>query len=149
MHFQQVALAVLAFSSAHGASLESGLQRLTVVPLLGLGLSRIMVVEPDARDASAWQVRVVSRGRLEPPVYLPPVTTQEGLRDALDQAWQLLRPSGHNAPFLTRFLEPPPSSVPLRTSPPPPWPPASSPPRSASPPRQQTDASRQTLPRRE
>ncbi len=135
MHFQQVALALLAFTSTRGASLESSLQRLTVVPLLGL--SRI-VVEQDVRDPSAWQVRVVAR--LEPPVYLPPVTTQEGLQDALEKAWQFRRP------HLTRFLEPP-SSAPLRPSPPPPWPGASSPPRSESPPRRQTGSERQTPPR--
>jgi hypothetical protein len=136
MHFQQVALALLAFSSTRGASIQSSLQRLTVVP--PLGTPRI-VVEQDIRDPSAWQVRVVAR--LEPPIYLPPVTTQQGLQDALERAWQLRRPSGHNAPFLTRFLEPPPSSAPLRSSPPTSWPPpASSPPRSASHPRQQTDS---------
>ena len=127
MHFQQVALALLAFSSTRGASLQSSLQRLTVVPPLG---SPRIVVEQDVRDPSAWQVRVVTR--LEPPIYLPPVTTQEGLRDALERAWQFRHP------VLTRFLEPP-SSAPLRSSPGPPvWPPASWPPGSASHPRPQT-----------
>jgi hypothetical protein len=130
MHFQQVALALLAFSSTRGASVQSSLQRLTVVP--ALGTPRI-VVEQDIRDPSAWQVRVVAR--LEPPIYLPPVTTQQGLQDALERAWQFRHP------LLTRFLEPP-VSAPLRSSPPTSWPssPASSPPRSASHPRPQTDS---------
>ena len=127
MHFQQVALAVLAFSSSRGAGLESSPHSLVVIP--SRGFSRI-VVEQDLQDPSAWQVRINSPRRT--PVYLPAVTTQEGLQDALTQAWQIQHPL--NAPvFLTRFLEPP----------------TSSPPRSASPPRRRTGVSQQTFPRHE
>lgn len=97
MHFHQVALTVLAFSSSRGAGLESSPQSLTVIPMRGP--SRI-IVEQDLKDPSAWQVRLNTQDRT--PVILPAVTTQEGLQDALTQAWQM-RPPG--AVYLTRFHE--------------------------------------------
>ena len=130
MNFQQVALTVLAFSSARGGTIERRTaQQIAVVP--PLGLARI-IVERDNQDSDSWYVRLVKQGRrsLQPPVYFPAVTTQEGLQDALARAWEFHRQTDPPAPFLTRFLEPP----------------TSSPPRSASPPRRRTGISRQTPP---
>lgn len=136
MNFQQVALAVLAFSSARGGSIVRGphaesQQQLTIVP--PFGLARI-IVEQQAYDQS-WQVRLSKLGRrsLQPPVYFPAVTTQEGLQETLGKAWEFHLQTSPPAPFLTRFLEPP----------------TSSPSRSASPPRRRRDFSRQTPPRPE
>jgi hypothetical protein len=130
MNFQQVALAVLAFSSARGGSIDQRTaQSIAIVPPLGLAK---IIVEQQSLEDQSWQVRVVkSKHRtLQPPVYFPAVTTQEGLQDALANAWEFHRQTSPPAPFLTRFLEPP----------------TSSPPRGASPPRLQTGTSRQTLP---
>jgi hypothetical protein len=131
MNFQQVALAVMAFSSARGGMIDQRTAHsIAVVP--PVGFSRI-IVEQDFKDADSWYVRVANRGgrrTLQPPVYFPAVTTQEGLQDALQKAWDFHRQTSPPAPFLTRFLEPP----------------TSSPPRGASPPRLQTGTSRQTPP---
>ncbi len=131
MNFQQVALTVLAFSSARGGTIERRTaQQIAVVP--PLGLARI-IVERDNQDSDSWYVRLVKQGRrsLQPPVYFPAVTTQEALQDALARAWEFHRQTDPPAPFLARFLERP----------------TSSPPRSASPPRRRTGISRQTPPR--
>lgn len=129
MNFQQVALAVLAFSSARGGTIEQrSAQSIAIIP--PVSLARV-IVEQDAQDVDSWFVRVVKGGRrtLQPPVYFPAVTSQEGLQDVLQKAWDFHRQTSPPAPFLTRFLEPP----------------SSSPARGASPPRRQTGASRQTL----
>lgn len=148
MNFQQVALAVLAFSSARGGTIEQRTaQQIAIVP--PLGLARV-IVEQDNQDSSSWYVRLVKGGRraLQPPVYFPAVTTQEGLQDALRKAWEFHLETSPPAPFLSRFLEPPTSSPPrssvslqarMLDS--------SSPPRSASPPRRRTGTERQTPPR--
>lgn len=100
MHFQQVALAVLAFSSSRGAGLESRPHSLVVIP--SRGLSTIIVEQDLVGDPSSWQVRVAHPRKT--PIYLPAVTTQEALQDALAKAWQMRDPSG--PVFLTRFHEP-------------------------------------------
>lgn len=99
MHFQQVALAVLAFSSSRDAGIESSPHSLVVIPSRGLST---ITVEQDLKDTSAWQVRVAHPRKT--PIYLPAVTTQEALQDALVKAWQMRDPSG--PVFLTRFHEP-------------------------------------------
>lgn len=141
MNFQQVALAVLAFSSARGGTIVRGphpesQQHIAIVPPLGLAK---IIVERDNQDSNAWYVRLVKQGRrtLQPPVYFPAVTTQEGLQDALQKAWEFHRETSPPAPFLSRFLEPP-SSSPARSSGPS-FQRASSPSRSASPPRRRRD----------
>lgn len=127
MNFQQVALAVLAFSSARGGTIEQRTaQSIAVIP--PTGFSRL-IVERDNQDTDSWYVRVVKAGRrtLQPPVYFPAVTTQEGLQDALQKAWEFHRQTSPPTPFISRFLEPP-TSLP------------SSPPRSASPPRRRRES---------
>ena len=138
MHFQQVALTVMAFSSARGGTVEPATttpahhQEVTIIP--PLGLSRI-TVEEDNAVPGVWGVRLVqgghsSRRSLFPPLYFPPVTTQDSLLTALHHAWDIHIQSQHRpAPFITRFLEPP------RT-----------PPKSASPPSRQRGVSPQTFP---
>lgn len=128
MHFQQVALTALAFSSARGGTVESGpgsVHQLTLVPFSGV--SRV-IVEEDNGVPGLWFVRLTKGGRrsLQPPVYFPGVTTQEALLNALDHAWDLQRKPHPPFPL---FLEPP------RT-----------PPRGASPPRRQRGVSPQTSP---
>jgi hypothetical protein len=135
MNFQQVCLAVLAFSSARGGMIDQRTaQSIAIVP--PLGLARIIVEQQTVEDQS-WQVRVVKGGHrmLQPPVYFPAVTTQEGLQDALTKAWEFHRQTSPPAPFLTRFLGPPTSAPPRGASHL-----SSSPPLGASPPRRQMDA---------
>ena len=136
MNFQQVALAVMAFSAARGGTIDQRTsQSIAVVP--PLGLARI-IVEQDLKDTDSWYVRVVNRGgrrTLQPPVYFPAVTTQEGLQDALTKAWEFHRQTSPPAPFLTRFLGPPTSAPPRGASHL-----SSSPPRGASHQRRQMDA---------
>ena len=113
MNFQQVALAVMAFSAARGGTIDQRTsQSIAVVP--PLGLAKIIVEQQTVEDQS-WQVRVVKGGHrmLQPPVYFPAVTTQEGLQDALTKAWEFHRQTSPPAPFLTRFLEAP-TSAPSR-----------------------------------
>jgi hypothetical protein len=134
MHFQQVVLTVLAFSSSRGGTIESApahVHQVSIVP--PLGLSRV-VVEEDNGVPGLWSVRLHKNGRrtLQSPVYFPPVTTQEALLNALEHAWDMQRRPDPHFPFLTRFLEPP------RT-----------PPRSASPPHRQRGVSPQTPPHHE
>ncbi len=130
MHFQQVALTVMAFSSARGASIEPAPAHAHHVTLiLPLGVSKV-IVEEDSGVPGLWSVRLHKNGRrtLQPPVYFPPVFTQEALLNVLEHAWDMQRkPDPPRFPFLPRFLEPP------RT-----------PPRSASPPRRQRGVSPQT-----
>lgn len=138
MHFQQVALTVMAFSSARGgtvveelATAGSSSRLLTIVP--PLSHSKI-TVEQDNQDVDSWYVRVTHPSsrrirHLLPPVYFPAVTTQQGLQATLARAWE-----HHRRRALSRFVEPP-------------TPPASSPPRSASPARQQRAFSPQSPPR--
>jgi hypothetical protein len=135
MNFQQVCLAVLAFSSARGGMIDQRTaQSIAIVP--PLGLARIIVEQQTVEDQS-WQVRVVKGGHrmLQPPVYFPAVTTQEGLQDALTKAWEFHRQTSPPAPFLTRFLGPPTSAPPRGASHL-----SSSPPRGASHQRRQMDA---------
>ena len=135
MNFQQVCLAVLAFSSARGGLIDQRTaQSIAIVP--PLGLARIIVEQQTVEDQS-WQVRVVKGGHrmLQPPVYFPAVTTQEGLQDALTKAWEFHRQTSPPAPFLTRFLGPPTSAPPRGASHL-----SSSPPRGASHQRRQMDA---------
>ena len=135
MNFQQVCLAVLAFSSARGGLIDQRTaQSIAIVP--PLGLARIIVEQQTVEDQS-WQVRVVKGGHrmLQPPVYFPAVTTQEGLQDALTKAWEFHRQTSPPAPFLTRFLFSPTSAPPRGASHL-----SSSPPRGASHQRRQMDA---------
>ena len=134
MNFQQVALAVMAFSSARGGTVVRGpypetQRQIAVIP--PFGLARI-IVEQQEHDQS-WQVRLSKLGRrsLQPPVYFPSTHSPEGLKDALARAWEFHQTASPPAPFLTRFLEPPNSAPP---------PASSSPSRSASPPRRRRDA---------
>lgn len=127
MNFQQVCLAVLAFSSARGGLIDQRTsQSIAIVP--PLGLAKIIVEQLTVEDQS-WQVRVVKGGRrtLQPPVYFPAVTTQEGLQDALIKAWEFHRQTSPPIPFISSLLARP-TSLP------------SSPPRSASPPRRRRES---------
>jgi hypothetical protein len=154
MNLQQVTLVMMAVSSGGGGTLETdplNRNQLAIIPRSGLAK---IIVEP-GETGQGWQVRLVKHGRrvLEPPVYFPPVTTQEQLRETIEKAWAIHRQSGVPAPFLTRFLEPTTGlaaaemamlSRPLLTR----FlnPPSSSPSRSASPPRRQRAVSPQTPP---
>lgn len=140
MHFHQVALVVQSFAAARGGLVIDGLSPehptgfLTVIPPTGHDK---ILIEQDNQELDSWYVRVstsTTRRALYPPIYLPPVTTQEGLRKTLQQAWDLHR--RRSMPSLSRFLEPP-------------NPPARTPPRSASPARQQRGISPQSSPDRE
>jgi MOSC domain-containing protein YiiM len=54
-----------------------------------LGLSRV-VIEQDNQSSGSWYVRVVEGGHITvvaPAVYLPAVSTEEGLQDTLRLAW--------------------------------------------------------------
>jgi hypothetical protein len=137
MHFQQVALTLLAFSSAHeGASLQaSPAQHLFTISPPGVGISSRIVVERNPlqplMSEDGWIVRLV-KNALQPPIYFPPVHTEEGLQDALSKAWEFHRYTTPPAPILSRFFEP-----------------TSSPPRSASPLPLRTDSSTRMSPRPE
>ena len=87
MNFQQVALAVMAFSSAqeHDQSWQVRLSKL-------------------------------GRRSLQPPVYFPSTHSPEGLKDALARAWEFHQTASPPAPFLSRFLEPPNSAPPPASS---------------------------------
>ena len=153
MNYHQVALTVLAFSSARGGTLDiSPAEQFSIAPPSG---STKVIVEQDNQLPGSWYVRLVkhvgARRSLHPPVYFPAVTTQEGLQEALAKAWEFHRQTTPPAPFLARFLEPPTSAPtrltralePLIADQP------SSPPRSASPPRRRRDAWPQRPPRPE
>lgn len=137
MHFQQVAVIVMAFASWRGGTVIDGLvpehpvRFLTVVPPTG---ANKIVVEQDNQDAESWYVRLANpRRALQPALYFPPVDTPEALQDTLRRAWDEHR--RRSVPGLSRFLEPP-------------SPPARTPPRSASPAREQRAVSPQSFPRR-
>ena len=107
MHFQQVCLTALAFSAAHGGTLDhcpAHARHVVIHPLEG---STDIVVEQDLLDFDSWQVRLSRRRNrlLHVPVRFPPVRTQAELLDALTDAWRVM--AAPPAPFLTRFLEPP------------------------------------------
>lgn len=137
MHFQQVALAVLAFSSARGGTFTGEARHpvggvMTIIP--PMGHSKI-VVEQDNQDNDSWYVRLVRTHTrrpmlLEGPIYFPAVSTQEGLVEALTKAWEYHRQQHP----LSRSIEPSPPKTPLQ---------------SASPARQQRAVSPQSPPRRE
>lgn len=123
MHFQQVALTLLAFSSAHeGASLQaSPAQHLFTISPPGVGISSRIVVERNPlqplMSEDGWIVRLV-KNALQPPIYFPPVHTEEGLQDALSRAWEFHRYTTPPAPILSRFFETTvSSSLPLRDLP--------------------------------
>ena len=109
MHFQQVCLTALAFSAAHGGTLDhcpAHARHVVIRPLDGPPSGEI-VVEQDLLDSDSWQVRLSRRRNrlLHVPVRFPPVRTQEELLDALTDAWRAM--AAPPAPFLSRFLEPP------------------------------------------
>jgi hypothetical protein len=143
MNYHQVALAVLAFSSARGGTLDiSPAEQFSVVAPSG---GSKVIVERDNQQPGSWYVRLVkhSPAGIRRSLYaFPAVTTQEGLQEALAKAWEFHRQTTPPAPFLARFLEPPTSAPtrltralePLIADQP------SSPPRSASPPRRRRDA---------
>ena len=145
MNFQQVALSVMAFSSARGGSLERNSLSSRVTMSLPHPDSSRIIVEEDYQIPGLWSVSLVKGGRrvLHPPVYLSPVDSELDLTSALERIWDIHLQSQqkhHPAPFITRFLEPP------RT--PPNEPPSSiarTPPRSVSLHRQQRGVSPQTV----
>jgi hypothetical protein len=141
MHFQQVCLTALAFSSAHGGSLQKlpSIEHFVSIRPPHAPQSEI-VIEQDLLDEESWSVRLIRRHNrlLHIPVHFPPVRTQEDLLDTLVKAWRMH--SAPPAPFLTRFVEPP-LGVQRLTRPP-----SRTPPRSASPPRRQRGVSPQTPP---
>ena len=121
MHFHQVCLTALAFSSAHGGTLDHCASHGHHLAIRQLGTSSAeIMVEQDLGDSEAWQIRLLRhRNRLlHAPVRFPPVRTQEELLDALTRAWRI--GAAPPAPFLTRFLEPPAEiTMPPRTASPP------------------------------
>jgi hypothetical protein len=134
MHFHQVCLTALAFSTTHGGTLDHCPAHGHHLAIRQLGPSSAeIVVEQDLGDFESWQVRLQRRRNrlLHAPVRFPPVRTQEELLDVLSDAWRI--GAAPPAPFLTRFLEPPIPPPKITT-----------PPRSASPPRPQTDSSPRT-----
>ena len=135
MHFHQVCLTALAFSTAHGGTLDHCPAHGHHLAIRQLGPStEEIVVDRDMFDFESWQVRIRRRKNrlLQTVVHFPPVRTQEELLDVLTKAWRI-GAAPRPAPFLTRFLEPPIPPARITT-----------PPRSASPPRPQTDSSPQT-----
>lgn len=114
MNFQQVALTVLAFSSARGGTIShKTAQSITIDP--PSTISSRLIVEQDNQNTDSWYVRVVRTGRrtLQPPIYFPAATTQEALQDSLAKAWELHRQNPPSPPprfHLSRFLESPSSS---------------------------------------
>jgi hypothetical protein len=133
MHFHQVCLTALAFSTTHGGTLDHCPAHGHNLAIRQLGPSSAeIVVERDLGDFESWQVRLSRRRNrlLHVPVHFPPVRTQEELLDTLTNAWRI-GTAPLPAPFLTRFLEPP----------------VKTPPRSASPPRRQKGVLPQMLPR--
>jgi hypothetical protein len=125
MHFHQVCLTALAFSSAHGGTVDHCASHGHHLAIRQ-GPAEI-VVEQDLGDSESWQIRLLRhRNRLlHAPVRFPPVRTQEELLDVLTRAWRI-GAAPLPAPFLTRFLETPPE---ITTRP-----------RTASPPRPQRHA---------
>lgn len=122
MHFQQVALTVLAFSAAHDASVQNSAARSQIFILPPASRERIVVERDPLQQAEVshqWLVRLV-RNSLDSPIYFPPVHTEAGLQAALAEAWEFHRKTTPPAPFLTRFLEPRLSPPPRIASPPPP-----------------------------
>jgi hypothetical protein len=109
MEFQQVALTLMAFSSANGGTVEPFHPNGFVLHAPS-GASHIHI-RRDFLESGAWNVRIEKhslRGRrsLMPPIYFPPCRTPEELRATVNEAWLLQRKS-HPSPFLTRFLDPP------------------------------------------
>jgi hypothetical protein len=134
MHIQQVALAVLAFSSAHGGTMVTSRfppDKFSIIP--PSGNSRIIIERDPIQLLDEWIVHVFQKGVLKPPMYFPPVHTEAALEDALARAWEF-HLSSKPPPHLSRSVEP---FLSL------------SPPRSASLPRLRTGASRQSSPRPE
>lgn len=127
MHFPQVALTVLAYSSTVGGTVAQSPSPIDKISILAPTSGARIVVEREYPLTDGWVVRLI-RGALQPPMYFPPVHTEEGLQDALARAWELHRlsaPPRAPAPFLSRFLEPLPASLPSSprsrsASPPPP-----------------------------
>ncbi len=112
MHLQQVCMTALAFSAARGGAIEmpatQGLRPVVIHPLRGNDETEIYV-EQDNQELGSWYVgiRETKPLALRPPVYFPPVTTQEALLDTLTKAWEFHRQSRPPDPLLTRFVEPP------------------------------------------
>lgn len=110
MHFQEVALTLLAFSAAHRATLNGGVDvGYTVVP--PTGPSRIMVSQ-DESEQGKWYVRVehshwAGRRTLVAPIHFPAVTDVEHFKLVLNRAWSFHRSHRRSPPGLSRFLEPP------------------------------------------
>jgi hypothetical protein len=129
MHFHQVCLTALAFSTTHGGTLDHCPAHGHHLAIRQLGpATEEIVVDRDMFDFESWQVRIRRRKNrlLQTVVHFPPVRTQEELLDVLTKAWRI--GTAPPAPFLTRFLEPPMPPPKITT-----------PPRSASPPRRQRD----------
>ena len=119
MYFQQVCMTALAFSTARGGTIQTypmGKHRLDITPPAAKGIwvsdAAQVVIEQDAIDTGAWLVRL-ERPRpqhsLVGPIYLPAVTTQEGLLRALTRLWTLDRGEhGLMRKCFTRLREPTP-----------------------------------------
>ena len=99
----------MAFSAARGGIMETtdtpGLTPVVIRPLSS-DTSEIYV-EQDNQVPGSWYVgvRKTQPLSLRPPVYYPPVNTQEALLEALTKAWDFHRISAPPAPFISRFVE--------------------------------------------
>ena len=92
MLFQQVWMAALAFSSARGGSIQPYVQGASQFMIRPSSGDAEIFVEHDNQVPGSWYVRLVNRHTRQSglcPIYIPPVTTQEGLEKALKRVWEI------------------------------------------------------------
>jgi hypothetical protein len=92
MLIRQVWLTALTFSSARGGSIQpyvQGASEFLIQPPSG---GAEIFVEHDNQAPGSWYVRLVNRHTRKSgmgPIYIPPVTTQDGLEMALKRVWDI------------------------------------------------------------
>ena len=92
MLIRQVWLTALTFSSARGGSIQpyvQGASEFLIQPPSG---DAEIFVEHDNQAPGSWYVRLVNRHTRKSgmgPIYIPPVTTQDGLEKALKRVWDI------------------------------------------------------------
>jgi hypothetical protein len=104
MLFQQVWMTALTFSSARGGTIQPyvpGANQFMIQPPAG---DAEIFVEHDNQVPGSWYVRLVNQHTRKSglgPIYIPPVTTQEGLEKALKRVWDI---DQQHRQFLGRFF---------------------------------------------
>ena len=144
MLFSMVCTTALAISMARNCTITAPSPWVTRLDITPHNSKTEIIVEPDALAPAYWSVRMLTDYNKRfglPPLYLPPVDTEEGLRRTLERALTLEEQRRLSLrKYFTRLCEPkedtPQASIPA-------------PPESASPPLRRTDGWPRTPPRRE